>query len=44
MMAAVVVLTGAILALSHHFHQASQQPMFPPGTVIPIPAAPAQPK
>ncbi len=39
MMAAVAVLTGAILALSNYLHAASQQPMFPPGTVITIPPA-----
>jgi hypothetical protein len=40
MMAAVAVLTGAILVLSNHLHPVSQQPMFPPGTVITFPPAP----
>jgi hypothetical protein len=39
-LAGVAVLTGAILELSSYLHPANQQPMFPPGTVITIPAAP----
>jgi hypothetical protein len=42
-LAASAVMTGAILALSNYLHPAgSQQPMFPPGTVITIPPAPAK--
>jgi hypothetical protein len=41
MIAASAVMTGAVLGLSNWLHPpASQQAMFPPGTVITIPAAP----
>jgi hypothetical protein len=41
-LAACAVMTGVILALSNYLHPANQQPMFPPGTVIIIPDAPAK--
>jgi hypothetical protein len=37
--AAAAIMAGTILALSSYLHPASQQPMFPPGTVITIPGA-----
>lgn len=37
--AATAVMVGAVIALSNWLHPASQQPMFPPGTTIIIPAA-----
>jgi len=40
MVAAAAVFMGGVLALSNWVHPANQQPMFPPGTVITIPAAP----
>jgi hypothetical protein len=40
MVAAAAVFTGGVLALSNWLHPANQPPMFPPGTVITIPAAP----
>jgi hypothetical protein len=36
-LAACAVMTGAIIGLSNYLHPASQQPMFPPGTVITMP-------
>jgi hypothetical protein len=43
MVAAAAVFVGGVLAVSNWIHPAgSQQPMFPPGTVITIPAAPPQ--
>jgi hypothetical protein len=37
-LAAVAVMAGTILAVSNYLRPSSQQPMFPPGTVITIPA------
>ena len=41
-LAAVAVMSGAIIGLSRWVSPARDQPMFPPGTVITIPAAPAR--
>ena len=41
--AAVAVISDTVIALENYLHPGgSQQPMFPPGTVITIPAAPAR--
>jgi hypothetical protein len=43
MVATAAVFMGGVLAVSNWLHPANQQPMFPPGTVITIPAAPSAP-
>jgi hypothetical protein len=39
LLAAVAVISGTVIALENYLRSVSQQPMFPPGTVITIPPA-----
>lgn len=36
---AVAVISGTVIALENYLRPTNQQPMFPPGTIITIPAA-----